>query len=495
MATASGPATEGATPGEFSDKESDARYRVFKRDEKVWMNYAREGKGALHGEKELEYYVGSGKKGRAYLFSQEGFWFRAPVNWNSQEGRWKMTPASLDAQEILLNLPASVDCLNCHASGLQSPVAGTDSKFVGKPFLHPGITCGRCHGDGNNHDNGKGPIVNPAKLPPKRRDAICMQCHFQGTVAVAQPGKHLYQFQAGEQLSDYMHYFLLTEDPKLETARALSQFEALSQSTCKKSSGDKMWCGSCHDSHRDPAQEKPTYYRAKCLACHGEEFGTKHHPEKPDCRPCHMPALPSNEVTHTQGTDHRILRFPNEAPFPQLQIRGKPLTAFPVTEESLVTTRDYALAWKSLAQRGLEGAAQEAQNYLQKAINENPDDATLLTALGSLEQRQQHDAQARDLYARALRLDPLDTDAATDLGILDARAGELRNAVDLWQAAFARVPNRSAIGINLAIVFCATQQKDLARKYLDRVLEFNPDSHKAKALLENLDKSPPQCRP
>src|SRR5579862_3824915 len=96
MATASGPATEGVTPGEFSDKESDVRYRVFKRDEKVWMNYAREGKGALHGEKELEYYVGSGKKGRAYLFSQEGFWFRAPVSWNSQEGRWKMTPASLD---------------------------------------------------------------------------------------------------------------------------------------------------------------------------------------------------------------------------------------------------------------------------------------------------------------------------------------------------------------------------------------------------------------
>lgn len=496
MATASGPAREGITTAEFSHKESGVHYRVYLRDGEVWMSYAREGKDAIRGERELVYFIGSGKKGRTYLFSEAGYWFEAPINWYSQEGRWNMTPAYTQAREIPLNLPAYVDCLNCHASGVQAPVAGTDSKFVGKPFEHGGISCERCHGSGEQHEGGKGPIVNPATLPAERRDAICMECHFEGTVAVAQAGKHLYQFRPGDPLSDYMHYFLLTADPHLETPQALSQFEAFSLSACKKASGDKMWCGTCHDSHREPSTgEEASYYRAKCLACHGEAFAAKHHPEKPDCRPCHMPALPSKDVAHTEGTDHRILRFPMSAPLPRLQVRGKWLTAFPASNESLVTARDYALAWESLAQRGLEGAAPKAEDYLRKAVEEIPNDPALLTALGFVEQQHKQDEKARELYERALKIDPLANEAATDLGILEAKKGNLRQAVELWQAAFLRTPNRSAIGMNLAIAFCVAEQKDVAKKYVQRVLEFNPDFGKAKSLLANLDKDPVQCKP
>ena len=363
MATASGPAKEGLTTGEFDDKGSRVHYRVYEQDGKVWMSYQRAGKYGIQGKKELEYFIGSGKKGRTYLFSVEGFWFEAPFKWYSQEKRWNMTPAYLDAVQVPLNLPAYPDCLNCHTSGMRAPVPGTDSKYVGEPFSHPGITCERCHGAGAQHAGGKGPIVNPAKLPPERRDAVCMECHFEGAVAVQQPGKHLYEFQPGDLLSDYMHYFVLTELPKTQTPQALSQFEALSQSTCKKQSGDKMWCGSCHDAHREPSQqEKAAYYRGKCLACHEAKFAAKHHPENTDCTYCHMPALPSKDVAHTESTDHRILRFPNAAPIPQLEIRGKPLVAFPARDAALVTTRDYALAWETLAQRGMEGASRAAEN-------------------------------------------------------------------------------------------------------------------------------------
>ncbi len=49
--------------------------------------------------------------------------------------------------------------------------------------------------------------------------------------------------------------------------------------------------------------------------------------------------------------------------------------------------------------------------------------------------------------------------------------------------------------MNLAIVFCVAGQKDAARKYVKRVLEFNPDYGKGKSLLEHLGQDPVQCKP
>jgi Flp pilus assembly protein TadD len=541
MATASGLAADGVVTGEFTHKASGVHYRVYEMDPgsrasvglsgsetrahpepthaerspTVWFSFERPVDG-LHGERELLYFIGSGRKGRSYLFSQAGFLFETPINWYSQEGRWNMTPAYTEARESPLNLPAYVDCLTCHASGLQPPVAGTESKFSGKPFLHAGITCQRCHGaDGGhgaaatsdvtaargNSSGGDSGIVNPAKLSAERRDAICMECHFEGTVAVAQPGQHLYQFQPGERLSDYIHYFLRVENQG-EKAQALSQFEALSLSACQRKSGEKMWCGSCHEPHSEPsAAEKAAYYRSKCLQCHGEAFAAKHHPEKSDCTSCHMPALPSKDVAHTEATDHRILRNPSglllESTQPQLEDASPQprLVSFPARDAALTSTRDFALAWETLAQRGVPGAAREAERYLRSAVKERPEDAVLLGALGFVEQQHGHEKEARELYERALKIDPLDNDVADNLGALEARAGNLHRAVELWQGAFARVPDRNAIGMNLAMAFCVAGQKDDARSYVMRVLQFNPDFGKGKQLLAHLNADPVQCKP
>ncbi len=511
MANASGTAGDGLITGEFFHKPSGVRYRVYERDGHAWMSYERPSESGFRGERELLYFIGSGVKGRTYLFSVDGFLFEAPINWYSQERRWNMAPAYTEAKEIPMNLPSFLDCLNCHSSGLQAPVPGTVSKFVGQPFLHEGITCERCHGAGQGHgkeaavssssgnsSGGNDSIVNPAKLPPERRDAICMECHFEGTVAVQQPGKKVYQFQPGEKLSDYIHYFLLSSnDP--QKAEGLNQFEALSLSECKRKSGEKMWCGSCHDPHAEPAAgEKAAYYRSKCLACHGEEFAAKHHVDKPDCTQCHMPALPSKEVAHTEATDHRIQKYPNAPPLPRLAVRGKPgapLVSFPESDAGLATARDFALAWESMAQRNVEGGARRAEEYLRKAVAEREDDPALLADLGFVEQKKGNEKEARELYERALKIDPLENEAATDLGILEARAGNLRRAVELWQGAFARVPERSAVGINLAMAFCVAGQTDEARQYVMRVMKFNPDYEKGKSMLRHLLEDPVECKP
>jgi tetratricopeptide (TPR) repeat protein len=500
MAQASGLAGDAVVAGEFSHKASGARYRVFKQGEQVRMSYERASE-KFHGERELQYFVGAGKKERSYLFSVQGFLFVAPINWYSRDGRWGITPAYAEAREIPLNPPALVDCVNCHGSGLQAPSPGTENKYAGAPFQHGGITCQRCHGGGEAHIEGAGAdssIVNPAKLPAERRDGLCMECHFQGAVAVQQPGKKLYEFQPGERLSDYIHYFLLSgNDP--QKPETLSQFEALSLSECKRKSGEKMWCGSCHDPHTEPAaEEKAAYYRAKCLNCHGEAFAATHHPEKADCTKCHMPALPSKDAAHTEGTDHRIRRYPSNPPLPRLQVRGKPgapLVSFPESDARLANTRDFASAWHALAQRNVEGSAQRTEEYLRKAVAEWPDDPALLAALGFEEQKHGNEKQARELYVRALKLDPLDNVAAVELGVLQTRAGNLRGAAELWEGVFRRVPYRSAVGMDLAIVFCVTGQKEVARQYVQRVLEFNPDYVKGKQLLAHLGEEPVQCRP
>lgn len=493
MARASGPALEGLMTGEFGDKESGVRYRVFQRDGHAWMSYEREKGSGVRGERELLYFIGSNKKGRSYLFEEQGFWFETPINWYAQEGKWEMTPAYAEAREIPMNLPSFSSCLNCHTSGLQKKLPGTRNEYAGEPFAHAGITCERCHGVGDGHLEGKGSIVNPAKLTAERRDSICMECHFEGTVSVTQAGKHLSQFQPGERLADYIHYFVLRgKEP--EKAEALSQFEALSLSACQRKSGDKMWCGSCHDPHQEPsADEKVAYYRGKCLSCHGEAFAAKHHADKPDCVHCHMPELPSKDVAHTQTTDHRILKHSGEQ---AVKAAGNErLEAFPESEASLMNARDFGLAWDTLAQRGVEGASREAEEYLHKAEKDWPNDATLLSALGFVEQQRGHRKEAEEYFERALKVRPQANTAAADLGILEAQSGKVERAVELWEGAFERAPYRSAIGLDLAMVFCAEGHKQEARRYVLRVLEFNPDYGKAKELLAHLNGDPAQCKP
>jgi hypothetical protein len=82
-------------PGEFLHQKSGIEYRLFLRDKEVWLSYARpQGKGAMDivGEQRLVYYIGSGHRGRTYLFERNGFWFESPVNWYSKTQLWDMNP-------------------------------------------------------------------------------------------------------------------------------------------------------------------------------------------------------------------------------------------------------------------------------------------------------------------------------------------------------------------------------------------------------------------
>jgi tetratricopeptide (TPR) repeat protein len=496
MAQASGPASDNLIAGDFLHKKSGVDYRVYAQDGKVWLSFERPGDPLMRGKRELLYYIGQGRRGRTYLFSVDGFVFESPVNWYTDKHMWDMAPAYGDVRQAPMNLPALTSCLDCHVSGIQPPIQGTENRYKMPVFAYSGVACERCHGPGAAHVNG-GAIVNPAKLTADRRDAICMQCHLEGNAAIERPGKHLYQFRPGDDLSDYVRYYVRATDNQ-PGLRAASQFEALAQSLCKKKSGAAMSCMSCHDPHRSvPAEERVSFYREKCLACHAN-LATKHHSSQPDCTSCHMPANPSTDVAHTAVTDHRIQRRPNSGTVLEDAIARPastmpPLVPFPDTPQTEHDDRGLALAWASMAENGDPAVLKQAEQLLRKAVQESPKDAALLSSLGYVEQRRGQLNDARELYQRALAQDPNLLDAATNLGVIEANSGNLREAVKLWEGAFQRAPGRSSIGMNIAHAFCSAGQIDQARDFTMRVLQFNPDLDSAKKLLNGLNATPAKC--
>jgi Flp pilus assembly protein TadD len=216
-----------------------------------------------------------------------------------------------------------------------------------------------------------------------------------------------------------------------------------------------------------------------------------------------MPASASTDVAHTQVTDHRIPRRPQVSP--QLLLNADEKSASPrLVLPRLVpfpdpktdpNPRDLALAWDSIVESGMTAAEPQARDLLIKAVKQSPDDPALLSALAYAEQRRGSTGHARELYKKALAIDSTLVDAATNLGVIEAQAGNLPDALKLWQNAFQRTPARSTIGLNLARAYCASGKFEEARTYTRRVLEFNPDLPSAKKLLHSLNSSPANCSP
>jgi tetratricopeptide (TPR) repeat protein len=483
MAHASGPAAEGFIPADLTHAASGVHYRISLDQGQVWLSYQRPNAAparALNGRQLLLFYLGSGRRGRTYLFERGGYWYEIPINWYAKKQMWDMTPHFLGTHEMPFTLPVDPGCLHCHASNVQESLPDARNHFSGPPFPRGGVTCESCHGDPSQHlaHNGKGAILNPAKLDPVRRDSVCLECHLEGEVAVVREGHKLAAFQPGDDLFKDAVYF---EDGRKAGpgGRATSQWESLLQSACKRASGDRLNCTTCHDPHSSVAvEDRARYYRSRCLACHAG-LGSGHHDENPDCTSCHMPREQTEDIAHEQVTDHRI------------QIASKPFISQLAGEELvpiggvLPGARDEGIAWAQLALRGDRAAGERAIGLLLQAETSDPgqaSDTELHTELGFLEQMSGNRDRAKAEYQQALEADPLNGTAAGDLAVLDAQAGDVAAALPLWQAAFTHDPGASAAGIDLALAQCRLGQTAAAAQTLERVLLFSPDNDTARRL-------------
>jgi thioredoxin-like negative regulator of GroEL len=476
MAETSGPVGANLVAGSFEHAPSAMRYRVYQKDGRTFLDYQRTDNAHIHGTQELSFVVGSGRRGRSYLFGINGFLYQSPVSYYSQKKRWDMSPGYESSREMPFNRPIEPSCLTCHASQVR-PVSGTDNRYDAAPFAQDGIGCERCHGPGSEHIKSGAAMINPAKLDPARRDSICAQCHMSGEARINQPGRSSAMFRPGDLLTDTVLDYVYEGDFNYPY-KAISHVQALAESRCKLASGDRMSCLSCHDPHTlPPAEERAAYFRQKCLACHLQSNVSaemkRHFESKPDCRSCHMPAMQGLSIGHTTLTDHRILRKP---------LSGQPATK-PATTRLVqfgarqADARGLGLAYAELAARDNQPFyAAEAMRLLTEALPTCATDAEVLTRLGYLHQTKGEIEQAASLYERALRSDPHKTAAAVNLGVLYAQHGRVDRAIELWRDALASNPGLSEASIDLAIALLAEGDKKDARDVLVKALRFDPDS-------------------
>ncbi len=485
MANASGPAAKKLIPGKYLHKPTGIEYDLAVAGDVASLTYQDLRSDSAKGSVPLSYFLGSGHLGTTYLYSIDKHLFESPVAWYSDLQAYDMKPGLAEMKEIPPALPMQSSCLRCHMSNVQPSEAGTRSLYRDAPFLHTGITCEACHGDAELHvqTKGKASVVNPLKLDAEQRDSICINCHLEGDVTVERAGHSPLEYQPGESISKYLAFFVYGgENP---TSRGVSEVEQFAKSTCKRMSGDAMSCSSCHDPHYTPsAQQRTSFFRAKCLACHNEpQFAVKHHPENQDCTSCHMVRTGAQNIPHVAWTDHRILRVPASST-QEIQADAKEELA-PVFSPT-ANKRDLAMAYYQQMLDGNRAAAPKAWSLLSQQKDQMNGDVPALDALGVMMAESGDSKDAELIFRRVLELSPLDLTALSNLGILVARHGNLPEATKLLQTAFNRNADVSGLAMNLARVECAAGDAKAARATLESTLTFNPDLESVRRLMQGL---------
>jgi hypothetical protein len=470
MANASGPARDRLITGEFTHAPSGVHYKVSRERDEGWLTF--QDGSRIPGKRRLDYYLGSGHLGVTYLYTQQGYLLESPVAWYAASHSYDVKPGFGRLTEMPPALPSEPGCLRCHMSEVQHTVSGSLNRYPGLPFLQTGITCERCHGDTNAHVQtaGKAAVVNPSRLTAERRDSVCLNCHLEGDVSVERAGRSSLDYKPGERISEYLSFFVFERKDSL--SRGVSEVEQFAQSQCKRASGERMSCTSCHHPHESPGTaERVAYYRAKCLVCHSA-LGQTHHAETPDCSSCHMPRSTAQNIPHVSWTDHRILRRPELAPItPRESDSEGALTAVFSPQADL---RDAAVAAYQAVVRGKSHDSGAAIAKLQQVYADGVRDEQVLEGMGVLSGLSGDNAESEKRLRELLALAPLNLTALSDLGVLLARQGNLQAAVAMWRPAFAR--NKDAIGLarNLAAAQCRIGDKAGASQTIDDALRLSP---------------------
>jgi len=485
MANASGVASDNLQSGKFLHKPSGVEYTVLSLHGKATLTFRTPaGSGELN-ELPLSYFLGSGHLGTTYLYSINNFLFESPVAWYAASQGYDMKPGLAEMQTMPPPLPMLSNCLRCHMSSVQPSDAGTINRYQGLAFLHTGITCEACHGDSQQHvlSRGKAGVVSPAHLDADRRDSICISCHLEGDVSVERAGRSALNYRPGESIFTYLSYYVRA-DAKL-TARGVSEVEQLNRSTCKRASGDRMSCTTCHDPHYTPdAQHRAEFFRSKCLACHKEpEFTSKHHPENQDCTSCHMRRTGAVNIPHVAWTDHRILKLPEESTIEQTSKEEDELVPLFATEPS---ERDRAMAYYQLLMEGNRSFEAAAWGQLEAQQAAIANDKEALDALGNLSVERGNYQIGEQVFRRVLELDPDDLTALSNLGILLAKQGKPKDAIPLLKSAFDRNLDLPALAMNLARVECMIGDGPAARSTLSTALFYCPNLADMRRLLTQM---------
>jgi predicted CXXCH cytochrome family protein len=493
---------------------------------------------------EINFAVGSGARGRTYLIDHEGYLFESAITWYSQKGIWDLSPGF--ASNPHSDRPITAECLFCHSNHVD-PVDGAINHYRSPIFQGYAIGCERCHGPGELHaarreqgDTSPGPdetIVNPARLSPSLRNAVCEQCHLQGEMRILHPGRKIFDYRPGLPWQLFWTVFLKPGDDS-DTRQAVGQVEQMHESRCY--SGGNLVCISCHDPHSAPEPAiRADYYRRRCLACHTPEScsnpkaeNRNSNPKIPvppvanhsttgntgntgeraldssqDCIRCHMPRKLSSDVAHTAMTDHRILRLPSPDPGVPRVPRGQepnhgghgdhgatifdpePSVLDQFDPEHALTSRALGLAMVRPAEFGTADRQArsrqtlDALKRLDAAVKNVPDDIPALEARGYALWQQNRNDDAMKCFEAALSFAPENEVVLIYAAYLAAEMGQREKAVDMWRRALLVNPWSARSHYELSRLFILRQEWAQAMDEARFVLRLNPFHIGARKLL------------
>jgi Flp pilus assembly protein TadD len=275
--------------------------------------------------------------------------------------------------------------------------------------------------------------------------------------------------------------------------KVTSHVEKLAQSACQRASGDRLWCGTCHDPHAVPvASGRAAWFRNKCLTCHDaaacKETKIARAARQDDCTSCHMPKSPVADAQHVVYTDHSIPRRP----------RGEPSAAsadLAVFGGARAEPRDLALAFGIVASRSHTQADQaRALTALEHAAHDSPSDVEVLLYLAELYRTGDREERAIPLYRRAIELDPSQVTAPVGLGGILMERGQYAEAIGLWQDALAKNGGLELVRINMAMAQWRSGDLPAAERTLVKAIELNPGFDTPVDLLQKLREQMRQAR-
>jgi Flp pilus assembly protein TadD len=492
------------------------RFEVVRQGKRLWHRQAvleDSGKPVAELSLEVQWIIGSGAKGYSYLFERDGYLFQTPISWFSHQQRWDLSPGF--GPTVFTGRLVGATCLFCHVNRVQEhpqqpnrfvPLTGETSIPLGKatdempvPSIHlQAIGCERCHGPGERHIESadRWDIVNPARLPPQLRDAVCEQCHLEGEARVLRAGRKLFDFRPGLPLSDF--WAVLVQDHKSgEDTKAVNHVEQMYESKCfsKAVDGVKLGCITCHDPHVHigPAQRQ-TYYRPKCLLCHDGAKGppvcsephTRRSQVSPqdNCIDCHMPRYHSWDVAHTATTDHRILRRPQKergvAPFGRPNLDNAVLVdfyrdRFPNGDPQ--TERNLGLGLLKLIRMNMLQSprhAERALRLLEIALGRDPSDGSVRQGKVEAYLLLNRPVEALSEAEVLLPQQPENGELLVQAAYAAQGSGQGDRALAYWRRAVKINPFLADDQLQLMQLLLRTEQWDEAQRHCEELLRLDP---------------------
>lgn len=452
-----------------------------------------DGKVVSYVEEEVGLAVGAGRHAVSYLLDRDGCYFYSPVTWYSRRGRWDVSPAFVNTPHHFTETVGRL-CLSCHGDRLDSP---QPAENLHKIVSHR-IGCQRCHGPGESHVRRQGAseeytgqdftIVNPAKLKPHLRDAVCEQCHLEGISQVVRRGRDLFDYRPGLPLNLIRATYLPSDATE---TNFVGHPEQMRESACYKRSEGTFSCISCHDPHFSPTPKKRVgFFRARCLNCHQDdpcieppETRLKLSPAN-DCTHCHMPERESSDIGHVAITDHRIPRRPTATPVTDKKTPNLNQPLLKHFHEQLLdrddpnARRDLGIGLMRYAQR-VEApiqlaAIRQATPLLQAAVDRDPGDAHAWESLGGALYASREFSNALSAYDQAIRADSSDTSSMSNAALILIKLERYDEAIEYLKRALRIEPQHPRTRRLLGDASLFGKQFSQAMNAYQIVLKYNP---------------------